>query len=124
MVFAIKRHTDSKDNEAARRAAAVLIQRLWRGRHNLAKNRHLTAKLRWDDVATHAVLETHRHAALDSESTPKERWQRAAFLIGQLNYKNDMLSSNGIQVEADEKYLETQHWLELIDGKHRYGSNC
>lgn len=21
------------------------------------------------------------------------------------------------------KVLETQHWLELIDGKHRYGSN-
>jgi len=23
----------------------------------------------------------------------------------------------------EEKMLETQHWLELIDGKHRYGSN-
>ena len=27
-----------------------------------------------------------------------------------------MLHEGGIDVEADDKLLETQHWLELIDG--------
>ncbi|KAF8168200.1 hypothetical protein B0H34DRAFT_50830 [Crassisporium funariophilum] len=112
-----------QENEAAQVAAATLIQRLWRGRHNMAKAEYLGPELRWDDAATHAKLAVDRNAALDGKNSPKERWRRAAFMIAQLKDKNDMLSSNGVKVDAEDKHLETQHWLELIDGKHRYGSN-
>jgi hypothetical protein len=33
-----------------------------------------------------------------------------------LQDKNDMLKEEGVDTDAEEKYLETQHWLELIDG--------
>ncbi|PPQ92698.1 hypothetical protein CVT25_014005 [Psilocybe cyanescens] len=109
-------HSGGSSDEAARVAAAVMIQRLWRGRHNLTKDRHLNAESRWDDAATGAKLAVLRNAALDKSATPRQRWKRAAFFIAQLKFKNTMLSSNGVQVEAEEKHLETQHWLEMIDG--------
>lgn len=49
-------HSGGSSDEAARVAAAVMIQRLWRGRHNLTKDRHLNAESRWDDAATGAKL--------------------------------------------------------------------
>jgi len=127
------------DEEAAKAAAAIMIQRLWRGRHNLTKDRHLNPELRWDDAANNVKLEVgphyfspfffswhadwdssvfqvYRNKALQPNATPRERWRRATFLIGQLKFKNDMLRDNGVQVEAQEKHLEAQHWLELIDG--------
>jgi len=33
-----------------------------------------------------------------------------------MNDQNAMLSGEGVQVEAEDKHLETQHWLELVDG--------
>ncbi|KAF9568482.1 hypothetical protein CPC08DRAFT_679488, partial [Agrocybe pediades] len=107
---------ESDDEEAAKAAAAIMIQRLWRGRHNLTKDRHLNPDLRWDDAANNAKLAVYRNKALEDTGTPRERWRRAVFLIGQLKFKNDMLKDNGVQVEAQEKHLEAQHWLELIDG--------
>lgn len=57
-----------------------------------------------------------RDAALNGENTPKQRWQRAALFAAQLQDKNVMLKEQGVDTDAEEKYLETQHWLELIDG--------
>ncbi|KAF9471064.1 hypothetical protein BDN70DRAFT_820504, partial [Pholiota conissans] len=65
----------------------------------------------------------NRDAAFDGRNRPLERWRRAAFFVGQLGDKNEILKNEGINVDAQDKVLETQHWLELIDGKHRYGSN-
>lgn len=100
-----------------------------------------------DLLSYHADLrvQVNRDAALDGKNSPAKRWKRAAFFAGQLQYKNDMLKNEGIESDAEEKFLETQHWLELIDGcvffqpgcskrqpklryaaprrKHRYGSN-
>ncbi|KAH9487025.1 hypothetical protein JR316_0001091 [Psilocybe cubensis] len=116
-------HPSDNDDEAARVAAAIMIQRLWRGSHNLTKERHLNADARWDDAATgaklavrHVLAPVHRNAALDESTTPRQRWNRAAFFITQLKFKNELLSNNGVQVEAEEKHLEAQHWLEMIDG--------
>ncbi|RPD81910.1 hypothetical protein L226DRAFT_450567, partial [Lentinus tigrinus ALCF2SS1-7] len=68
-----------------------------------------------------------RDAAEQGKNTSRERWKRAAFLAGRLQDGNDMMLQDGeslAHTEAARKHLETQHWLELIDGKHRYGSNC
>ncbi|KAF9535365.1 hypothetical protein CPB83DRAFT_753871, partial [Crepidotus variabilis] len=64
-----------------------------------------------------------RNAALEGKNDPLERWRRAVHFIIEMMDKNPMLRSEGVEVEAEDKYLETQHWLEMIDEKHRYGSN-
>ncbi|KJA26053.1 hypothetical protein HYPSUDRAFT_199284 [Hypholoma sublateritium FD-334 SS-4] len=56
MVFR-KDYNTEMDSEAARIAAAVLIQRLWRGRKNKAKDEHMTSEARWEDAANSARLE-------------------------------------------------------------------
>ena len=55
---AIQKEEKPSDHEieAARAAAAVLIQRVWRGKHNKIKSEILTADRRWDDAALHAQL--------------------------------------------------------------------
>ncbi len=60
-----------------------------------------------------------RLAAVKGENSPKDRWKRAAFFASRLQDGNNAMSSKGVPLEktgAQVKYLETQHWLELIDG--------
>ncbi|OSC99473.1 hypothetical protein PYCCODRAFT_1373152, partial [Trametes coccinea BRFM310] len=65
-----------------------------------------------------------RDAAEEGKNDSRDRWRRSALLAGRLQDGDDMLSKGGeVHPEAARKHLETQHWLELIDGKHRYGSN-
>ncbi|CAA7258648.1 unnamed protein product [Cyclocybe aegerita] len=119
-------HNDNScaSSEAARVAAATLIQRMWRGKnHNLAKDEYLNPESRWDDALNHAKLAVNRNGALDGRNSPRRRWIRATYFIGQLRDKNKMLKEEGVEVDVEDKHLETQHWLELIDSKHRYGSN-
>lgn len=127
----------SKRPDPAEVAAAILIQNLWRGKTYEAKNKYLTTEIRWEDANTHIQLQvnfilyvvvfilkftlpvfikTNRADAQDGKNSPRERWKRAAFLAGRLQDSNNMLSEAGVHVEADKKMLETQHWLELIDG--------
>lgn len=56
-----------------------------------------------------------RAAAHDSKNTPRERWRRAVFLIGRLQDGNKFLRAAGMVADAEQKHLETQHWLELVD---------
>ncbi|TFK41255.1 hypothetical protein BDQ12DRAFT_432311 [Crucibulum laeve] len=119
--------TDDTVNNAdpAQVAAATLIQRLWRGRTNHAKDEYMTPDLRWDDAAVNAKLAVVRAAASEGKNSPRQRWKRAAFLAVRLQDGNEMIgdSSDAQGINAEDKQLEAQHWLELVDGKHRYGSN-
>ncbi|KAI0361321.1 hypothetical protein OH77DRAFT_1390395, partial [Trametes cingulata] len=66
-----------------------------------------------------------QNAAESGRNTSRDRWRRGVFLAGRLQDGDDMLSKGkNTYPDAARKHLETQHWLELIDGKHRYGSNC
>lgn len=56
-----------------------------------------------------------RTAAYDNKNSPRERWRRAVFLVGRLQDGNRILRASGIHADAEEKHLETQHWLELVD---------
>lgn len=57
-----------------------------------------------------------RDAATQGKNTARERWRRAIFLTLRLQDGNTMLADDRVQHEdAARKYLETQHWLELID---------
>ncbi|KAF8898834.1 hypothetical protein BD779DRAFT_1485747 [Infundibulicybe gibba] len=115
--------TETPEQQNARHIAATRIQRLWRQKHNTARNQYMSTELRWNDAVTHTKLAVGRKAAMDGQNSPRNRWKRAVFLVGRLRDGNEMLGQSGVQVEAEDKHLETQHWLELIDGKHRYGSN-
>lgn len=62
-------------------------------------------------------VQVDRNAAEQGKNTARERWRRAIFLALRLQDGNRMLTDNGIHDEkVISKYLETQHWLELIDG--------
>ncbi|KAI0778456.1 hypothetical protein BD413DRAFT_466113 [Trametes elegans] len=72
----------------------------------------------------YVCTQVDRDAAEQGRNDSRDRWKRGAFLAGRLQDGDDMLSKGeSSHPEAARKHLETQHWLELIDGKHRYGSN-
>lgn len=53
-----KESTDGLDS--ARVAAATMIQRLWRGRRNRAKDEFITPEIRWTDAVIQAKLQVRR----------------------------------------------------------------
>ncbi|ESK87256.1 iq calmodulin-binding motif protein [Moniliophthora roreri MCA 2997] len=118
--------TPSKDEwERKREEAAQKIQKAWR-RKNKAQQ-YLTSDIRWKDAAVHAKFKVGRTAADRGKNSPRERWERAIFFASQLRDGNAVLKEDNEMSEEEiadvQKQLETQHWLELVDGKHRYGSN-
>ncbi|KAF9015071.1 hypothetical protein BDQ17DRAFT_13607 [Cyathus striatus] len=113
-------HSESNEDvdtdAAAKEAAAILIQRLWRGKNNRAKQEFMNPSLRWDDALVHAKLSVDRTAAQNGKNSARDRWRRAAYFAARLQDRNSMLDSIGVHnVDAEEKHLETQHWLELVD---------
>ncbi|KAJ7932484.1 hypothetical protein B0H13DRAFT_1955648 [Mycena leptocephala] len=101
---------DSELDRAARR-----IQRVWRTKRNQA-NDFLTTTVRLNDARSHATLAAARNAADVGNNTPHARWRRAIAFATLLQDGNTMLTQNGVQDRAPSKFLETQHWLELVDG--------
>nr|GAT44123.1 predicted protein [Mycena chlorophos] len=115
----------STHDEHKRHDAALRIQRFWRAHHDDSPEKaFITTDVRLNDFKLHASLTAARHSAAAGDNSPKARWRRAIVLASRLRDANPMLEQNGVQDEsALQKILETQHWLELVDGKHRYGSN-
>ncbi|KAJ7630852.1 hypothetical protein FB45DRAFT_548817 [Roridomyces roridus] len=102
-------HEDERSNLAARR-----IQRAWR---NSRKSKpFLTTSVRLDDAKTHAAMMASRQAADAGLNTARARWRRAINFTRNLQDGNSMLTENGLPGRAPAKFMETQHWLELVDG--------
>ncbi|KIP12515.1 hypothetical protein PHLGIDRAFT_260657 [Phlebiopsis gigantea 11061_1 CR5-6] len=113
--------TDDDIEQLARENAALRIQRAWRARKRAS---YLRTDILWTDLVTHARFKVDRNAAEQGKNTARERWRRSIFLALRLQDGNRMLADRGVHDDkVVGKYLETQHWLELIDGKHRYGAN-
>ncbi|KAJ6509450.1 hypothetical protein C8R47DRAFT_26009 [Mycena vitilis] len=110
-------HDTEERDRAARR-----IQRVWRAKRGQATD-YLTTAVRLNDAKVHATLTAAREAADAGHNTPQARWRRAIDFAARLQDGNTMLTKNGVEDRAPSKFLETQHWLELVDAKHRYGSN-
>ncbi|KAL1951560.1 hypothetical protein VTO73DRAFT_709 [Trametes versicolor] len=108
--------------ETEREHAAIRIQKAWRKR---MRKRYLGADFLWKDLAIHARMQVDRDAAGEGKNTSRDRWRRGIFLATRLQDGDDMLrkGEGSTHPDAARKHLETQHWLEFIDGKHRYGSN-
>lgn len=109
--------------------AAIRIQRAWR--RKLAAKSHpqlefMNANSRWKDAAIHARMKVDRQDADEGKNDPRTRWRRAGFLASRIQDKNTLYARNTNLKDSkhkDDKMLETQHWLELVDSQHRYGSN-
>ncbi|KAI0673410.1 hypothetical protein C8Q78DRAFT_968069 [Trametes maxima] len=100
--------------ETRRHNAAVRIQKAWRKK---MRKQYLGPDFLWTDLAVHARMKVDRNAAEEGKNTTRDRWRRSIFLAGRLQDGNDMLSKGqSNHPEAARKHLETQHWLELIDG--------
>ncbi|KAL5635984.1 hypothetical protein ACGC1H_004704 [Rhizoctonia solani] len=111
----------SKDNE--REQAAQVLLKHWKARQK--RREPESAGGRWQDALVEAQAKTNLQSAERGENDPKSRLRRAVFLAGRLQDGEALPSDQEAEPLSDDnsKMLETQHWLELIDGKHRYGSN-
>ncbi|KAI0375278.1 hypothetical protein BV20DRAFT_976557 [Pilatotrama ljubarskyi] len=107
--------TDEEQLEEARKQnAAIRIQKAWRKR---MRKQYLGPDFLWSDLAMHARMKVDRNAAEGGRNTSRDRWRRGVFLAGRLQDGDDMLSKGeNTYPDAARKHLETQHWLELIDG--------
>lgn len=77
---------------------------------------------------SHPNGQTARAAANENKNDVRSRWKRAAFVASKLQDSNSVAAkhagpSTPPPSDQDVKMLETQHWLEMTDSKHRYGSN-
>ncbi|KAG1757664.1 hypothetical protein EDB19DRAFT_1901168 [Suillus lakei] len=109
--------------------ATIRIQRAWR-RKLAAKSpprlESMDANSRWKDAAIHARMKVDRQGADEGKNDPRTRWRRAGFLASRIQDKNTLYAGNAKLKDSrrkDDKMLETQHWLELVDSQHRYGAN-
>ncbi|CAE6525112.1 unnamed protein product [Rhizoctonia solani] len=116
---------EHKHSEQERQAAQVLLK-YWKARQGRrGPNLMESADGRWHDAVIEAQAKTNLQSAERGENDPKSRFRRAVFLAGRLQDGEALPSDQELEAPPNEssKMLETQHWLELIDGKHRYGSN-
>jgi len=63
-------------------------------------------------------LQLGRDNADAGKNDARSRWRRATFLVARLHDGNRSFQHSGVSDEegAIRKQLETQHWLEMIDG--------
>ncbi|CAE7213769.1 unnamed protein product [Rhizoctonia solani] len=117
---------EREQNERQVQAAGVLLKH-WKARQERREPSLLEpADGRWQDALVQAQAKTNLQSAERGENDPKSRLRRAVFLAGRLQDGEALPSDQEAQgplSDENSKMLETQHWLELIDGKHRYGSN-
>ncbi|KAG0276003.1 hypothetical protein BGZ95_008125 [Linnemannia exigua] len=137
----------SEEEAQEQQKAATIIQSVYRGyqtRRDLYGSA-LTASQKWRYLIDHSRIELiHKRDAIDHQAqegsaqvpedpnqsstslsppcTPNDSktrwaWRRAEFLGSRLGK-----GSNGVSTE-EALVLLTEHWLEMSDKKHRYGSN-
>ncbi|GAA97875.1 hypothetical protein E5Q_04555 [Mixia osmundae IAM 14324] len=102
------------------------------------KGHSVSSNARWNDGLNHVSMKNaNKDAADGSKNDAATRWKRGGLYAGRI-----MDGSTGAGSDEDEggdtpskdrqkgdkeamvtKQLEKQHWLELVDEKHRYGSN-
>ncbi|KDN51462.1 hypothetical protein RSAG8_00007, partial [Rhizoctonia solani AG-8 WAC10335] len=120
--------SDEQEHSERELQAAQVLLKHWRARQKRRKPSLLeSADGRWQDALVQAQAETNLQSAERGENDPKSRLRRAVFLAGRLQDGEALppdQEAEGQLSDKNSKMLETQHWLELIDGKHRYGSNC
>lgn len=78
------------------------------------------------DAATHERIKIDEQDTNEGKNDPRTRWRRAGFLASRIQNKNTLYARKTNSKDSkhkDDKMLETQYWLELVDSQHRYGLN-
>ncbi|GAA5937090.1 uncharacterized protein JCM15063_000153 [Sporobolomyces koalae] len=112
-----------------------------------AEGRNLTSSKRFDDGLQQRLLKKAGKDQMDGKNDTASRWKRSVIYAGQLtqangNNANDMIQSDPTEEQEMDalarndkerkqireerhvaKRMEPQYWLEIVDHKHRYGSN-
>ncbi|GAA5898800.1 hypothetical protein JCM6882_004002 [Rhodosporidiobolus microsporus] len=116
-------------------------------RSDSSQRRNMTGSERWTDGMRQRRLSAAGREQKEGQNDAASRWQRAEVYMGQISQGSsaaaqrhregeisaeeemDLLGRNDkekkkIQRERVEaKQMESQYWLEMVDKKHRYGSN-
>ncbi|KAG8847235.1 hypothetical protein FRB91_011974 [Serendipita sp. 411] len=113
---------NAKHERSAEEDAAIVVQRAWR-HYSIRKNNSST-DARWKDALINAEKEAvNEEAERGDKNDPRSRFRRGVFLAGRLEDGDALMTTTEEHDPTYTKALETQHWLELVDPKHRYGSN-
>ncbi|GAA6059636.1 hypothetical protein JCM10212_004139 [Sporobolomyces blumeae] len=131
-----------------RQKAVQLMQAQYRAHvtRRTAKGHNLSSSKRFEDGLLQRKLDKASKEQYDGKNDSASRWQRSAVYASKLGQGNstkdqELLNEpseeeemnqlgrnekerNKIQQERKEsKAMESQYWLEMVDHKHRYGSN-
>ncbi|KAL2632067.1 hypothetical protein R1flu_016753 [Riccia fluitans] len=118
--FVWDQETGRAVEEKAANAAAVQVQRLYRGyqtRRNIADAAVMAQKFGWWNVVDGAMLQ-HNSTQFYAYSKPQNAAQRWVRLK-----KKAAKVGKGLSKNEQARKLALQHWLEAIDPRHRYGHN-
>ena len=93
----------------------------------------VASKTRWNDALSSGNLADGSRQQASNQNDAKSRWQRSGM------YAERITGTDGRQEQGNEeghdsaqakakamapsKQMEAQYWLELVDSKHRYGTN-
>ncbi|CED85032.1 IQ motif, EF-hand binding site [Phaffia rhodozyma] len=125
---------DLSDDEKSK--AARVLQKNYRGHQ--ARSQAVSSKARWDQLLSDSQAVHDEKGAQDGQNDAGSRWHRALHASSKITNghgteANDE-GSGGQDEEVGEekkaktlpikdKNLEESYWLEMVDGRHRYGAN-
>lgn len=118
-----------EDQDKQNHAATVLqnqFRKYQRGRETNGLN--LTASTRWHEAIKEQNFKAaRRHSHETERSDSHSRWKRAGVFTSGLVDTGPTSPSRSPQDPTDhtraKKTMDTTYWLEMVDHKHRYGSN-
>ncbi|KAK9704235.1 hypothetical protein K7432_010306 [Basidiobolus ranarum] len=100
--------------------SALAIQKAFRGYRARRELQGMTLNAtRWKELlgfVQSQLRTTDNLEDLSPSEKAKARWQRAHVL-------SSKLGKGALSIESNPLFLLTEHWLECVDGEHRYGSN-
>ncbi|KAG2369408.1 hypothetical protein BDR07DRAFT_1240458, partial [Suillus spraguei] len=103
--------------------AAIRIQRGWRRKlaaksHPQVESMDANSRCTQKDAATHERIKIDEQDTDKGKNDPRTRWRRAGFLASRIQNKNTLYARKTNSKDSkhkDDKMLETQYWLELVD---------
>ncbi|KAI7962198.1 hypothetical protein MJO28_000292 [Puccinia striiformis f. sp. tritici] len=122
---------EDKDDQDKQNHAATILQNQFRKyqRDREDNGLNLTASARWHEAIKEQNFKTARRQSHqgDREDT-QSRWKRAGvFTSGLVDTGPKSPSAGSTQLSTGplrpKKTMDTTYWLEMVDHKHRYGSN-
>lgn len=118
--------TQQTNNEEQDKAARVL-QSHFRQYHNEREERgmKISSSARWNEVyKAQRRKSIHEQAGREAVNDPSSRWRRGGFFAARLvEPQSGPGNDQSLSSAKHTKTMDIRYWLEMVDTKHRYGSN-